>query len=52
MNTIVTGAEESIFDGPLYYAESSFTSLLESKYQSIEAIIQPYRDELAKAVTQ
>ena len=52
MNTIVTGAEESIFDGPLYYAESSFTSLLESKYQSIEAIIQPYRDELAKGVTQ
>ena len=29
MNTIVTGAEESIFDGPLYYAESSFTTLIE-----------------------
>lgn len=49
MNSILTGGEESLFDGPLYYA-SSYTSILESQNQAIEAIIQPYRDEIAKAV--
>lgn len=49
MDSILTGAEESLFDGPLYYA-SSYTTLLESQYQAIEAIVQPYRDELAKVV--
>lgn len=49
MDSILTGGEESLFDGPLYYA-SSYTTVLESQNQAIEAIIQPYRDELAKVV--
>lgn len=49
MDSILTGQEESLFDGPLYYA-SSYTTTLETQYQAIEAIIQPYRDELAKVL--
>ena len=49
MDSIMTGTEESLFDGPLYYA-SSYTTLLETQYQSIEAIVQPYRDELSKVL--
>lgn len=49
MESILTGGEESLFDGPIYYA-SSYTSILESQYQAIEAILQPYREEIAKAI--
>lgn len=49
MESILIGGEESLFDGPLYYA-SSYTTTLESQYQAVEAILQPYRDELAKVV--
>lgn len=49
MESILIGGEDSLFDGPIYYA-SSYTSILETQYQAIEAIIQPYREEIAKAV--
>lgn len=48
MDSILVGGETSVFDGPIYYA-SSYTSLIESQYQAIESIVQPYRDTLAKA---
>lgn len=51
MESILIGGEESLFDGPIYYS-SSYTQILESQYQAIEAIVQPYRDELAKTLTQ
>lgn len=51
MESILINGEESLFDGPIYYS-SSYTSILESQYQAIESIVQPYRDELAKALAQ
>ncbi len=51
MENILIGGESSLFDGPVYYS-SSYTQILESQEQAIEAIIQPYRDDLAKALAE
>lgn len=51
MENILIGGEESLFDGPVYYS-SSYTSILESQYQAIEAIIEPYREDLKKALAE
>ncbi len=47
-SALFTGGEESIFDGPIYYA-SSFTQLRDSGYNTVESYLQPYRDAMAEA---
>lgn len=51
LQKILIVSEESLFDGPIYYS-ASYTSILDSQYQAIEAYVQPYRDQLAKAVAE
>ncbi len=43
----VNSAEESLFDGPIYYG-SSYTQLRDTYYNVIEAYLEPYREALAQ----
>ena len=45
---IMTATDEALIDGVTFH-DASYTSVLNSKYEAIEAFIQPYRDALAKA---
>lgn len=48
MDSLISHEEESIFDGPLYN-DVSYTTIIDARYQTVEAVLQPYRDEIAKA---
>lgn len=45
---IMTSTDEALIDGVTYH-DVSYTTMLNSKYEAIEAFIQPYRDAMAKA---
>lgn len=45
-NSLFTGGEESIFDGPIYYG-SSYTQVIEASNSLVEAYLEPYRTALA-----
>lgn len=47
-SNLFVGTEETLYDGPLYYA-SSFTQLRDSHYNTVEAYLEPYREALATA---
>lgn len=47
MESILVGSDQSLFDGSIYH-NAPYTVMLESQYQAIEAILQPYRDQLSK----
>ena len=45
---ILTGGEESLYDGPIYYG-SSYTQLREINYNLIESYLDEYRAAIKKA---
>ncbi len=47
-SSILTGGEESLYDGPIYYG-SSYTHLRDTNYNTIEAYLNEYRDLFKKA---
>lgn len=47
-SALFTGGEESIYDGPIYYA-SSFTQLRDASYNTVEAHLKPYREAMTEA---
>lgn len=51
LTNIMTSTDEALVDGPVFH-EVSYTSILNEKYQMIEAVVEPYRKDLAKAAGQ
>lgn len=49
-NSLFTGGEESIFDGPIYYG-SSYTQVIEASNSLVESYLEPYRTALAEGGT-
>lgn len=47
-SSILTGGEESLYDGPIYYG-ASYTHLRDTNYNTIEAYLNEYRDLFKKA---
>lgn len=45
-------SEDSLYDGPLYYATKSFTQLRDASYDTVESYLEPYRTALAESLAE
>lgn len=50
-SAILTGGEDSLYDGPIYYG-SSYTQLRETNYNIIETYLDEYREAIRKAASE